>query len=142
MTETHKDLGKLESIHGISPAILQRAVFIAVLSFVFFLAMMLAFYVRQNVGYFLLSTAFLLVYIATMFNWVMIRKNVLKMYEKGFSYKDFKARWNEIESVTGKNKNRYEICKKNGKKIVVSEAILGIKDVIEKIRGKQIKIDG
>ena len=56
------------------PAGIQRAVFIAVLSFLFFLAMMVAFYIRQSVLYFLLATAFLIVYIVTMMSLVRLRK--------------------------------------------------------------------
>jgi len=53
----------------------QRAVFIAVLSFLFFLAMMSAFYVRQSILYFLLATAFLIVYIITMISFVRLRRS-------------------------------------------------------------------
>ena len=58
----------------VPPAQIQRAVFIAVLSFLFFLAMMFAFYLRQSMLYFLLATAFLIVYIATMISFVKLRK--------------------------------------------------------------------
>src|SRR5437773_12397915 len=54
---TPKEVGKLPP-----PAQVQRAVFIAVLSFLFFLAMMIVFYIRQSMLYFLLATAFLIVY--------------------------------------------------------------------------------
>ncbi|MBV9216385.1 MAG: hypothetical protein JO053_09425 [Acidobacteria bacterium] len=53
---------------------LQRAVFIAALSFLFFLAMMLAFYIRQSMLYFLLATAFLIIYIVTMISLLKLRK--------------------------------------------------------------------
>jgi len=59
---------------SVSPAQVQRAVFIAVLSFMFFLAMMLAFYIRQSMLYFLLATAFLLIYIVTMISFLKLRK--------------------------------------------------------------------
>lgn len=55
------------------PAQAQRAAFIAVLSFLFFLAMMLAYYFRGSVLYFLLATAFLIVYIITMISFVRLR---------------------------------------------------------------------
>jgi amino acid transporter len=58
-----------------SPAQLQRAVFIAVLSFLFFLAMMFTYYIRQSALYFLLATAFLLVYIMTMISFVRLRRS-------------------------------------------------------------------
>jgi hypothetical protein len=57
-----------------SPAQLQRAAFIAVLSFLFFLAMMFAYYIRQSALYFLLATAFLIVYIVTMVSFVRLRR--------------------------------------------------------------------
>ena len=58
----------------LTPAHLQRAVFIAVLSFLFFLAMMMMFYLRQSMLYFLLASAFLIVYIVTMISFVRMRR--------------------------------------------------------------------
>lgn len=58
----------------LSPAHAQRVAFIAVLSFLFFLAMMFAYYIRGSLLYFLLATAFLLVYIFTMISFVRLRK--------------------------------------------------------------------
>ncbi len=58
----------------VSPAHFQRAVFIAVLSFMFFLAMMFAFYIRQSMLYFLLATAFLILYIVTMVSILRLRR--------------------------------------------------------------------
>jgi len=56
------------------PAQLQRAVFIAVLSFLFFLTMMFAYYIRQSGLYFLLATAFLIIYLVTMVSFVRLRR--------------------------------------------------------------------
>lgn len=42
----------------------------------FFLAMMFAFYLRQSMLYFLLATAFLIVYIVTMVSFVRMRKGI------------------------------------------------------------------
>lgn len=78
---------------------MQRAVFIAVLSFLFFMAMMLAFYIRQNIGYFLLSTAFLLVYIATMFSWIRQRRTVVEVYDNGLRFRDSSVFWSDITGV-------------------------------------------
>ena len=58
----------------IAPAQLQRAVFIAVLSFLFFLAMMFAYYIRQSALYFLLASAFLVIYLVTMISFVRLRR--------------------------------------------------------------------
>jgi hypothetical protein len=134
------DLGKLQSVHGIAPAYLQRAVIVAVLSFVFFLVMLVAFSIRQNFGYFLLSTAFLIVYLFTMFGWLMLRKNIVKIYENGLSYKNFTARWDEIETVETKRttgaKINCEISRATGEKVVLSEAISDIEYVIRIIERK------
>lgn len=139
--ETIQNLGKLESAHGVAPAYLQRAAIIAVVSFVFFLVMLLGFYIRQNLGYFLLSTAFLIVYIFMMFGLLTQRRSVLKIYENGFSYKNFASRWDEIDSIQGKTESRLvslakincEIRKTNGEKIVLTESIQDVEKVIERI---------
>ena len=99
MTDSNKNLGKLIGAYGISPAFLQRAAFISILSFVFFLAMMAGFYLRQNIVYFLLATAFLLVYLFTMFSWVLQRKTELRIFESGFSFKKNSVRWDAIKEV-------------------------------------------
>jgi hypothetical protein len=99
MAENLNDLGKLISVHGISPVYLQRALFIAILSFCFFLAMMTGFYLRQNIVYFLLATAFLLIYVITLFSWMLQRRNQLRVYENGLTYKKSRIRWNEIREI-------------------------------------------
>ena len=78
----------------------------AVLSFVFFLAMMFGFYVRQSIGYFLLATAFLLVYLITLFGWYMQRKNEVTIFENGLRYKNTGALWSDIAKV--ENSGRIE----------------------------------
>jgi hypothetical protein len=70
MSSPPNDVGNLPPA-----AQVQRAVFIAVLSFLFFLAMMVAFFVRQSILYFLLATAFLIVYIFTMVSFVRLRRS-------------------------------------------------------------------
>lgn len=136
-----RELGKLESVRGISPAYLQRAAFVAVLSFLFFLAMMLAFSLRRNAGYFLLATAFLFVQLLTLFGWLTQRRVKFKIYEQGFVYKNQTCRWDEIESMdvrmesllVGKHKIKCEIKKLGGAKIVLTEAVEGIEQIVERI---------
>lgn len=99
MPDSTKNLGKLIRSHGISPVFIQRAVVISVISFLFFLVMMLGFYLRQNLGYFLLATAFLLVYLITMFSWMMQRKTELRIFENGLSFKKKSIRWDEIKHL-------------------------------------------
>ncbi|HMS42844.1 MAG TPA: hypothetical protein PKE69_21625 [Pyrinomonadaceae bacterium] len=141
MIEQTRKLGKLVRIHPISPAVLQRAVIVAMLSFLFFLATMIGVYTSQKLGFFLLSTAFLIVNIFTMFGLLSARKNVLNVYENGFSYKKFKTRWDEIERIEVKMTHRpfkggkigYKIIKKNDENIFLDESIHDINRVIEKI---------
>ena len=99
MTDEYKDLGKLVAVYGIAPAYLQRAVFIVILSFVFFLATMLVYYIRQNILYFMLSSSFLVIYLVTLFSFVMQRRSVVQIYEGGLRFKKRSAAWDEVESV-------------------------------------------
>ncbi|MGC2236643.1 MAG: hypothetical protein WA584_10810 [Pyrinomonadaceae bacterium] len=141
MLEKTLNLGKLESTHGIAPAYMMRAVVVASLSFVFFLLMLAGFYIRQNVGYFLLSTAFLVVYVLTMFGWLAQRRKVLKVYENGFSYKKFAASWDEIDSIDVKTVKRAaggaelncEVTKTGGDKVILSEVIHDCAKVVGRI---------
>jgi len=127
-------LGKIIGVYGIAPAFLQRAVIVAVLSFLFFMITMVMFSMWRNFLYFFLSTAFLIVYLATMFGWLMMRKNVLKIYENGLTYRKFTARWDEIESVETNEKGaklNFEIRKKKGEKIALTESILGVEQAVK-----------
>ena len=139
MTEKTEKLGKLISVHPISPAALQRTVIIAVLSFLFFLVTMVMFYTWQNILYFFLSSGFLIVYVLTMLGWVLLRKNILKIYENGLTYRKFTARWSEIEAVETESKNgkiSCELRKPKGEKIVLSEAIYEVEKAIKVIKAK------
>src|SRR5215207_1506632 len=99
MMQKAENLGKLINVYSIAPSFLQRAVIIAALSFIFFLTTLAMYSLWRNFLYFFLSTAFLIVYLATMFGWLMMRKNLLKIYENGLTYRKFAARWNEIETL-------------------------------------------
>jgi len=141
MLETTKSLGKLQAVYRTSPLYLQRAAIVAVVSFIFFLAMLVAFSIRQNLGYFLLATAFLFVQLFTLFGWITQRKNELKIYENGFTFRKNTCLWDEIKTMNIKMESRAisvskincEIIKTNGGKIVLTEAIDGIKEIIERI---------
>jgi hypothetical protein len=137
--EKPNNLGKLITVYGIAPAYLQRAVIVAVLSFFFFLGMLVVFSIRQNIGYFFLSTAFLAVYLLTMFGWLMMRKNILKIYENGLTYRKFTARWDEIETVETNKKGtkiNCEIRKVKGEKITVTESIHQVEQAVALIESK------
>jgi len=107
MAEFSNDLGRLISVHSTAPIFLQRAAIVAMVSFTFFLAMLIAFYVRHHFGYFLLSTAFLVVYLFTMIGWWIQKRNILKIYENGLSYKKFASTWEAVAAFE-------EIADRNG----------------------------
>jgi len=138
MTNATGSYGRLIKIYGIHPAYMQRAVFVAVLSFIFFLGMMFAFYLRQHFGYFLLSTAFLLVYLATLFSWVMQRRNVVKVSEFGLEYRNFACSWAELVSIErSTEKNGGVIVTSNDRKsVTVPSSINGIDELEALLRSK------
>ncbi len=139
MTKEPENLGKIITVFGIAPNFLQRVVIIAVMSFLFFLVTMVMFSMWKNFLYFFLSTAFLIVYLLTMLSWLMLRKNILKIYENGFTYRKFAARWNEIQGLTlttNGTKFNYEIEKAKGEKITLTESIHGIERALKIIEAK------
>jgi len=99
METSEKHLGRRIAAFAISPEHLQRALFVAVLSLAFFMAMMVAYYIRHSAGYFLLATAFLILYLVMFISWVFLRRSVTSVYENGIEYKDKKIRWDEIERL-------------------------------------------
>lgn len=127
----YKELGRVITVHRIAPAYLQRAVFIVVLAFIFFLIMMFAFYIRQSAGYFLLASAFLILYLLTLFSWIIQRKNVVRIHENGIFYKTRTANWDEIESATDGT-----VQVRNEKPIMISKAIEQRDEVIRVIQEK------
>lgn len=125
-----KDLGNIINVYAIAPAFVQRAVFIAVLAFMFFLAMMLAFYLRQNIVYFLLASAFLILYIVMMFAWVTQQKNIVEIYDGGLSYKKNVLTWDEIKAIDDEGILSLNI----GKPIVLPRSVDKFEMMISNIR--------
>jgi len=130
MTEGKQDLGKLISVHGMSPMYLQRALFIAVLSLVFFLVMMVGFYIRQSLGYFLLATAFLLVYLVTMVSWALQRRSQISLYENGLTYKKNRVLWEDILGIDENGK----IVTADGEKFTIPKSMNNFGMVLNVIR--------
>lgn len=130
-------LGKLESVHPTSPVYLQRAAILAILSFVFFLAMLTAFTVWQNFMYFWMATAFLIIQLFTLFGWFTQRKNEVRIYENGFKYKKQEWLWSDVKSVslTGESpKLKAEILNNAGEKITLTEMIARLDLIVARIR--------
>ena len=113
-----------------APAALQRAVFIAVLAFLFFLGMMVLYYVREWLGYFLLSTAFLLVYIVMMISFVLQRRRVIELYEGGLKIKDRPIYWDDIRSLSPEGTLKL----KRGRSVAIASALNDRDRLIDAIR--------
>ena len=94
-----QDLGRLISVHTASPAYLQRAAVVALLSLVFFLITITLFYLRQWIGYFVLASGFLVVNLFTLAGFRRHRRNVLRIYESGFSYRGTDVKWGQVRTV-------------------------------------------
>jgi len=118
-----KDLGPVVSVHGTSAVFLQRAAIVAFLSFFFFMATLVVFYVRQQIVYFILSTAFLIVYIFTMIGWVMQKRNTVSIYENGIGHRAFTAAWDEIKSVKADESSGIRLEKLDGKTVTIPSTI-------------------
>lgn len=136
MSEPNQNLGRIVTIHGVQPAYLQRAVFVVVLSFLFFLGTMVVFYLQQGFVYFILSTAFLVIYIVTMTSWVLQRRNVVKIYENGIEYRKYSCLWNEIESISAGEGNTVEVRTKAGGKFAIAATISGLDQIVKTIQTK------
>lgn len=132
-------LGKLVSVHGISPVFKQRAFVLAVVSFVFFMMMVAGFLIRPGFVFVLLGTAFLVVGLFTLFGWLGQKNSEFRLFENGFTYKKFVYLWNEIESVNIKKESNPAsgakmeclIRKSDGQEIVLSEVIEDLESIVK-----------
>lgn len=130
MAQKEIELGRLTATQVIAPAYIQRAVFIAVLSFMFFLAMIFAAYIRPHILYFFLATAFLIVYLITMFSFVMQRKANVDVYENGFRYRKNIVLWSEITDVSEKGVVSFGA----GKTLTIPSTLNNVENVVSEIR--------
>jgi Ca2+/Na+ antiporter len=129
---SHKQLGRLVAVHPISPAHLQRAVLLAVLSFVFFLTMMFAYYLLQAPIYFLLATAFLVIYLVTMYSFIMGKKKTVEVFENGLRMGKTSAVWSDLEGVDDKG-----VIELTGeKKLDIPQSLYERETLITNIRSK------
>jgi hypothetical protein len=140
-------LGKLESVHGISPVFKQRAFVLAVVSFIFFTAMTIAYLVRPGFVFVLLGTAFLVVGLFTLLGWLGQKNAEFKLFENGFSYKKFVCAWDEIESINVKAESQLIsgakfnclVRKSDGQEIVLTEVIEDLESIVKIIDGKMLQ---
>ncbi len=137
----NENLGKLESVHGISPVFKQRAFIVAVISFVFFTAMIIAYSVQRSFVFILMGTAFLVVELFTLFGWLGQKNIEFRLFENGFSYKEFVCAWDEIESINFKTESRLIggakieclVRKIDGQEITLTDVIDNVEYLVETI---------
>ncbi len=95
---------------------------------------MVVFYVRESILYFLLASAFLVIYLVTMLSWILQRKNVVQVFEGGFSYKSRHASWDQISAVGDDG----TVVLTDEKQIVISPAIDHLAQLLDLIRHRSI----
>jgi hypothetical protein len=118
-------LGRLVEKHSTAPAFIQRAAFIALLAFIFFLAMLIAFVIRQQVGYLVLAAAFLVLNIFTLIGFIVQRQNEVAVFDYGFRYRNASASWPEVVSIDDLDRG-LSIVKTDGSVIVIPRSIDGL----------------
>ena len=124
------DLGRLIAVHPIDPAYLQRGIFITVLSFLFFLGTSLVLYYRGGLVYFILSTAFLIVYLISLFSIFRIRRAELRVYEFGFSFRGRSVSWSSVSAISPQG----EIIIVDDKAIVLPRSLRNFDSVLADLR--------
>jgi hypothetical protein len=134
MSQNQKDLGRLVTVYNVSPHLIQRAVFIAILSFLFFLAMMIGFYLRQNIGYFLLATGFLIVYLVMMISLFTQRRSSVKIFENGLEFKKHLLEWGDLESID--SAREIVLTAKDGRRISLPSSLAETDALVRHIKFK------
>ena len=99
MPSSKNGFGRLVAKHSTAPAFIQRAAIIALLAFVFFLAMLVAFLTRLQMGYLVLAAAFLVLNIFTLIGFLVQRQNAVSVFDNGFRYRKSSARWRDVVSI-------------------------------------------
>lgn len=112
---------------------LQRAAVVAVASFVFFLLMLVAFYVRGQFGYFVLSTAFLAIYIFTLIGWVIRRRKIVSIFENGIQHGSFEAAWDELVSMRS-DKDGLTIVKNGNVRTHIARSVAGFESILKAVK--------
>ena len=122
-------------MHRTAPAFIQRAAIIALLSFVFFLAMLVAFVLRQQIGYLVIAAAFLVLNFFTLIGFILQRQNAVAIFDKGFRYRKASARWPDVVSVDDQESG-LSIVKSDGSVIKIPRSIDGLGRLNSLIREK------
>lgn len=110
------------AVHRTAPSFVQRAAVVALLAFAFFLAMLIAFLVRQQVGYLILAAAFLVLNLFTLIGFLLQRQNTVTVFENGFRYKKAEAAWADVVSIDDEDAG-ISVVKTDGSVIKIPRSI-------------------
>ena len=130
MPPSGKDLGRSIAVYGPAPAFLQRAVFLTVLSFLFFVGTMFIYYIRQGFVYFILASAFLVLYVISLISFVAQRKNTLVIHQQGIEIKKDKILWTDIKCVSDEG----VILLIDQRTITIPKSLANFNDLVDQIR--------
>lgn len=127
-------LGKLVNTYPTAPAFVQRAAVVAIVSFLFFLAMLIAFGLRSQMLYLVLAAAFFVVNIFTLIGFVMQRRNVVTVSQRGLTYKNSRVEWADLVSVEIDPSGQLNLQTRQPSTIVIPKTIANIGKLDEYIR--------
>jgi hypothetical protein len=84
--------------------------------------MLIAFLVREQIGYLILAAAFFVLNIFTLIGFLVQRQNTVKVFDEGFSYKKRSAAWKDMVSIDD-DENGISIVKTDGSVIKIPRSI-------------------
>ena len=106
----------------------------------FFLAMMLLVYVRGHFGYFLLSSAFLVVFVFTMIGWWLQRRNVVEAFDRGLIFKRSVLAWDEIADLEVTGEGGLKLTTTDNRTITVPRTLVALDRLEAYVRGRASKL--
>ena len=134
MQQQKVELGRLINTYLTAPAFIQRAAIIAIVSFLFFLAMLAVFTTRGQMIYLVLAAAFFVVNIFTLTGFVMQRRNEVKVFEYGLAYRGDQVEWRDLVSTEIDPSGQLNLQTRQQSKIVIPKSIANIGKLDEYIR--------
>ena len=98
--------------------------------------MMFLVYFRGHFGYFLLSTAFLVVFIFTAIGWWMQRRNVVEVFDRGLAFKKLVAAWDQITDLERAQDGALKLTTANKGTITIPKTLDALDRLEYYIRGR------
>ena len=128
------ELGRVINTYLTAPAFIQRAAIIAIVSFLFFLALLAIFTARGQIIYLVLAAAFFVVNIFTLIGFVMQRRNEVRVFENGISYRGSQVEWDDLVSTDLDPSGQLNLRTRQQSTIVIPKTIGNIGKLDEYIR--------